>query len=80
MLTLKILAGILLAAGFLTALGAKKIVTMFDLQQKVKIDSEYAMDKEEEEEHKMLKAVVNVKMIGMLIALPGIILALITFR
>jgi hypothetical protein len=38
------------------------------------------MDEEELEDYKLTKATVNMKMYGMLIALPGIILTLVAFK
>lgn len=80
MLALKILAGIILVTGFLTVLEAKKLVQRFGLDKKVSIRYEDEMDEEEAQDYRLVKATVNVKMIGMLIALPGIILTLVVFK
>lgn len=80
MLILKIIAVVLLLAGFGTVLEAKYLVTKFKVDQNVKANFENEMDEEEIQEYKLTKATVNVKMYGMLIALPGIVLTLIAFK
>lgn len=80
MLALKIMAGIFLIAGFGTVLEAKLIVKKMKLDQKVSVNFENEMDDEEEAQYKRDKAMINVKMTGMLIALPGLILTLIAFK
>jgi hypothetical protein len=80
MLVLKIIAVVLLLAGFGTVLEAKNIVKKFNMARNVKTDFEHGMDEEELEDYKLTKATVNMKMFGMLIALPGIILTLVAFK
>lgn len=80
MLALKIIAGIILIVGFATVLGAKNLVKKFNLDKNVTINIESEMDEEEEQEYRLLKATVNMKLYGMLIALPGLIITLIAFR
>lgn len=80
MLALKILAGILLLVGFGIVLEAKYLVKRFNLDQKVEVKFEHDMNEEEMAQYKFTKATVNVKMYGMLIDLPGIILTLIAFK
>lgn len=80
MLALKIIAGVLLLAGFLTVLGAKKLVERLGLDSKVKISDDYELDEEDARDYRLVKATVNVKIVGMLIVLPGLILSLIAFR
>lgn len=80
MLILKILAVVLLLAGFGTVLEAKTLVRKFKMDQNAKANFEHEMSDEELAQYKLTKATVNVKMIGMLIALPGIILTLLTFK
>ena len=77
---LKIIAGLFVLVGFVTVLGSKFLVNRFGLDRKVKIEHESEMDEEETARYKQLKASVNVKIVGMLIAAPGIILTLIVFR
>ncbi|MEN6316949.1 MAG: hypothetical protein ABFD25_22155 [Clostridiaceae bacterium] len=80
MLALKIIAGVILLTGFGTVLGAKNLVKRFNLNQKTSVKFENEMNEEEIEQYKQNKAIVNVKLVGMLIALPGIVLTLIVFR
>lgn len=80
MTALKIIAGIILLIGFGTVLGAKNLVKRFNLDQKSSVNFENEMNEEEIEQYKQNKAIVNVKLVGMLIALPGIVLTLIVFR
>jgi hypothetical protein len=80
MLVLKIMAAVLLLAGFGTVLGARSIVKSFGMDQKVEVTFENEMNEEEIAKYKLSKAILNVKTAGMLIALPGIILTLIAFK
>ena len=80
MLALKIIAGVLLLTGFGTVLEAKNLVKRFNLDKNVTVKFEHEMDEEERAEYMNMKATINVKMMGMLIALPGIILTLIAFK
>lgn len=80
MLALKIIAGVILLIGFGTVLGAKNLVNRFNLDQKVSVNFENEMNDEEIAQYKQNKAILNVKLTGMLIALPGIILTLIVFK
>lgn len=77
---LKILAFLFLVPGFALALGAGWVVDRFGLQEKQTCDFEHEMEAEELKNYKRNKAVVNTKMLGMLIALPGIIFMIIAFR
>jgi hypothetical protein len=80
MLILKIIAVVLLLAGFGTVLEAKNLVKKFNTEQDVKVTFEHEMNEEEMAQYKLTKATVNMKMFGMLIALPGIILTLFAFK
>ena len=80
MMILKIAAVAFLLAGFGTVLAAKNLVKLLGLEQKVKVTFEHEMDEEELAEFMFTKATVNVKIYGMLIAIPGIVLTLIAFR
>ncbi len=77
---LKILAGIILFTGFGIVLCAKNLVMRFNLVQKTDVNYENEMDEEEIARYRLYKATVNVKMVGMLIAIPGIVLTLIVFK
>lgn len=80
MLILKILAGLFLIAGLIMVAGAKKIAKRYGLDRKVILENESGMDEEGLEEYKMLKATVNIKLYGMMVFLPGLILLLIVFN
>lgn len=80
MLALKILAGLIIAAGFTIILAARNIVKRFGLDKKIKLENEHEMGAEEADDYKNLKATVNVKLYGALVTLPGMILTLIVFR
>ncbi|HHV98232.1 MAG TPA: hypothetical protein GXX36_01440 [Clostridiaceae bacterium] len=56
------------------------LVSKYRLDNNIKCDFENVFSEEELKEYKFNKAVVNLKMLGMLIALPGIALILIAFR
>ena len=80
MLALKILAGLVLIVGFFIALAARGLVTRFNLDKKVTVDNESEFGEKEAEEYRYAKAVALVKMSGMIIALPGLILTLFAFK
>lgn len=80
MLLLKILAFVFIVPGVLMVFGARGIVSRFKLDRDIKCDFEHEMSEDELIQYKCNKAVVNLKMLGMLIALPGFILFLIAFR
>ncbi|HOM01560.1 MAG TPA: hypothetical protein PLH43_01860 [Acetivibrio sp.] len=80
MIFLKVLMLLSLVAGFATVFAAKAIVEKFKLNEKAKCDFEDEITEEEAEKYKFDKAVLSVKMTGMLIAFPGLILLLIIYR
>ena len=80
MLALKIIAGVFLITGFGTIIGARNLVKKFKVDERVQANFENEMDEEETLQYKFNKALVNVKIIGMVITIPGIILTLIAFR
>jgi hypothetical protein len=77
---LQILALVFLVAGFGTVYAARFIVNRYKLDLSTKCDFEQEMNEDELKNYKLNKAVVNVKMLGMLIALPGLVLLLVSFR
>jgi len=77
---LQIVAFMLLIAGAVLVFGARKIVRKYGLDRKAKCNFEHEMTEEELENYKINKAVVNTKMLGMLVALPGIVLILVLFK
>lgn len=79
-LFLKILAFVFLIPGFLTVFMARWAVTKFNFDQSMKAEFEHEMNEEELTQYKFNKAMVNIKMLGMLIALPGLVLVVIAFK
>jgi hypothetical protein len=77
---LKILPFIFLIPGFLTVFLARFIVAKYNLDKNVKAEFEHEMTEEEYAQYKLNKALVNVKMLGMLIALPGLALLILIFK
>lgn len=77
---LKILAFVLVAMGALAVYSAKAVVNKFELDKKVKVEFENEMTEEEIANYKTQRAVLNIKIVGMLIALPGLIIVLVLFR
>ncbi|MDQ2087116.1 hypothetical protein RBH29_11835 [Herbivorax sp. ANBcel31] len=77
---LKVLSILLLIPGFACAIFSKVIVRKFNLDEKVECNFEHEMSEEELLQYKFSKAEVNVKLGGMLLALPGIIMVLIVFK
>ena len=76
----KIVPFIFLVPGFLTVFLAKIIVAKYSLQNNQKVNFDHSMDEEELAQYKLNKALVTVKMLGMLIALPGLALIIIAYR
>jgi hypothetical protein len=77
---IKIIPFIFLIPGFLTVFLAKIIVAKYNLDKNQKANFEHGMTEEELEQYKLNKALVNVKMLGMLIALPGLALLIILYK
>ena len=80
MLIIKIIAVLFLIAGFATVYGSKYLVRKFNIDKNIKCSFEQEMTEEELEQYKFDKASINVKMMGMLLSAPGVILILIAFR
>jgi hypothetical protein len=80
MIILKIIAVLFIVAGFITVFAAKLAVKKYGLDEKSKCDFEHEMGEEELKQYKYNKAVVNLKMIGLLVALPGFVIMFIVFR
>lgn len=77
---LRILPFVFLIPGFFTVFLARFIVKKYNLDKNVKAEFEHEMTEEEYAQYKLNKALVNVKMMGMLIALPGLALLIITYK
>lgn len=80
MLILRILAFLFLVPGTAMVFGSNWAVRKFNLAEKTAVGGEHSMDEDELKEYKRLKANVNFKMLGMLVALPGFIMIFIGFK
>ncbi len=77
---LKVLGFLFLAAGFGAVFSAKKLAVRLGMDKKVKCEFENEMSEEELQQYRMDRATVNMKMIGMLISIPGLVLILTLFK
>lgn len=69
-----------LLAGFGMVFGAKTLVKKYNLDKKVNCSFEGELSEEEVQDYKLTKAAVNVKMLGLLVSVPGLVLILIAFK
>lgn len=76
---LDILALVIMGLGFAVVFAAKIIVSKFNLQQKQKCNFESELSKEELDKYKLDKAIVSVKMMGLVITIPGLILFILSY-
>lgn len=79
---LKIVGAILAVAGLVVIYGAPKIVDVRKLDEKKKVDPERIalLDEEQVKKFKRETAILDVKIKGLLIAIPGFLVLLILFR
>lgn len=77
---LKILAFVLIVIGAFISYGARFIVSRTGYASRIKINEAMELPSEEVEKYRLDKATVRVKMLGLLVLLPGVILIFITFR
>jgi hypothetical protein len=77
---IRVLSLVVIAVGFAMALGSKLIVGKFGLDKNIACEFEHEMNEAELREYKFTKAVVNFKMWGMAVALPGIVLFIIAYK
>jgi uncharacterized membrane protein len=77
---LDILALFIMGLGFAVVFAAKLIVEKFNMQQKQKCDFESELSQEEIDKYKLNKAIVNIKMMGLIITIPGLILFIISYK
>lgn len=80
MTALKIIAITLIIIGALTNYGAKLIVRRMNLVEKINAKEAEEFTGEEYERYRFTKAIARVKVVGMLIMLPGVFLILYAFR
>lgn len=77
---LKVIGFMFFVPGVLLVFASRWLVQKCGLDNNVKCDFTSEFSEEEIKEYKYNKAVLNLKMLGMLIALPGIALLLIAFK
>ncbi len=77
---LKIIAIILMAMGAFINYGAKLIVNRLSLAEKVNVTEAQELTGEELEKYRMTKAIARVKVVGLLVMLPGVFLVFIAFK
>lgn len=71
---ISILALIIMGIGFATVFLSRIIVNKFDLAKNQKCEYAEEMSQEEIEEYKINKAIFNIKITGLIISIPGIVL------
>ncbi|MDF2985199.1 MAG: hypothetical protein K0R50_709 [Eubacterium sp.] len=76
----EILSLIIMAVGFITVYSAKFLVKKFRLYERQKCDNASEMSEEEIQTYKYNKAVFNIKITGLVISIPGLILFIVSFR
>jgi hypothetical protein len=77
---LKIIGFVLIFIGVVVVYGARHFVAKYNLDKSTKVEAGMEMDEEQLQHYKNDKAVVNLKMIGMLVALPGFVLIILAFK
>lgn len=79
---LKVLGSLLAAAGLVVIYAAPKIVDVRKLDKKKKVDPERVagLDDDGIKKYKRDSAILDVKIKGLLLALPGFVIILIMFR
>lgn len=77
---LKIIALTIIAIGAFINYGAKLIVNRMGLAEKVNVAEAQELTGEELEKYKLTKAIARVKVVGLLVMLPGVFLVFIAFR
>lgn len=80
MTPLGILSIVIMAVGFAMVYASRFIVKKYGLDKKQKCEHEREMTAEEVEQYKINKAVLNFKMLGMLVSIPGVVLFIINFK
>jgi len=77
---IEILSIVLMAAGFAMVLAAKAVVKKYDLAKKQTCQYSDQMSEGEVEEYKFNKAMLNFKMLGLAVTIPGLVLFVIFFK
>ena len=77
---IKIIAFILIILGALINYGAKLIVKRTRLVDKINVDEAMNLPTNDLEGYRLTKATVRIKLLGLMLMLPGVILVFIAFR
>lgn len=77
---LEILSLAIMAVGFIIVYMSKAIVKKYNLAEKQTCEHEAEMTEEEVKDYKFTRAVFNIKILGLIITIPGLVLFLIYFR
>ena len=77
---LEILGLVIMAVGFAMVLAARAIVKKFDLAKNQKCEHASEMSEEEVKDYKINKAMLRIKMMGLVVTIPGIIMLLISYK
>ncbi len=77
---LKVLAFLLIIPGTLMVYTSAWLVKRFQLDKKARVEFEHEMTEEELSQHLFEKASIRLKIIGLTIAIPGILLIFYIFR
>lgn len=77
---LKILGFVLLAIGAIISYGSKAIAERTSLIHRINVDEAWDFPPEELESYRRQKASVRIKLIGMMVLLPGVIMLIIAYR
>lgn len=76
----EILSLVIIAIGFAVVYSAKAIVGKFQLAEKQKCDNAHEMSEDEIQSYKNNKAIFQIKILGLIISIPGLLLFIISFR
>ncbi len=76
----EILSLVVIAVGFAISYMAKAIVKKFGLKEKQECENSAEMTEEEINEYKQNKAVYRMKLTGLAISIPGLVLFILSFR
>ncbi len=80
MIIMKILTFVFLVAGFGLVFVAGSLVKKYRLDEKVVCNFEDELSEDEVSKYKFNKASVNLKMMGLMISVPGLILLYLTYK
>jgi hypothetical protein len=77
---LEILSLAIMVIGFVIVYMSKAIVKKYNLAEKQTCEHEAEMTEEEIKDYKYNKAVFNIKILGLIVSIPGLVLFIIYFR